>query len=290
MSRRFSGDGLPAYAAVAEDDLLLGEPMDFPDDPVDPRFTLDGAALDKDAKIDLSAYTEFMSSFAGEPLPELHPYPDRPGVRAGEEVPRGMRMWDSVRMGRATDSAGWIAARSRKNEPKKEKGFNVRVLGSWRLAFLLARLQHNLWEKRGASLKAWVASNREAAEKSKADAIAAARLEMKASQNTSKDDTEAVGQSAIVDAAAQPTSTPQKRRRRTSEGSSQKRARKEVQSAVAGASPKSLPAQQKASLLGPNALTGSVRLQQILAARQAQSAAAEQKGGLPQPPAPQQGQ
>jgi hypothetical protein len=60
-------------------------------------------------------------------------------------------MWDDVRAGsnaggKAKDGAGWVAVKSSTSR-KREKWFNIRTCGSWRLAFLLARLQRALWER-----------------------------------------------------------------------------------------------------------------------------------------------
>merc|ERR1740121_1224052 len=92
-----------------------------------PRLTLDGAVVDAKGKIDVGAYADLQSWYAGEPPPTRHPRPTCPGVRLGEEVARS----------------------ARKGEPKREKWFNIRTTGSWRLAFFLARLQRDIWERRG---------------------------------------------------------------------------------------------------------------------------------------------
>jgi len=118
----------------------------IPADPADPRLTLDGAILNSDGKINVEAYRDLMPAFAGEPQPDMHPYPERPGVRTGEAVAKGLRIWDDLRAGNAfNNGAGWIASRSTKVDGKKEKWFNIQTCGSWRMAFLLARLQRDLW-------------------------------------------------------------------------------------------------------------------------------------------------
>merc|ERR1719215_2519861 len=78
-----------------------------------------------------------------------------PGVRRGERIPKGLRVWDDIRAGNTDkDGAGWVAVRSASQlEKKKEKWFNIRSCGSWRMAFLLARLQRLSWDKRAEWLK-----------------------------------------------------------------------------------------------------------------------------------------
>lgn len=88
-----------------------------------------------------------MQHWADEPPPETHPDPMHPGVRKGEEASNGLRVWDSCNYpsGKAKDGAGWVAVKVslRGNRLKR---FNIRTCGSWRLAFLLARMQRDLWE------------------------------------------------------------------------------------------------------------------------------------------------
>merc|ERR1719270_3161101 len=96
------------------------------------------------------SYEDLQTYYAGEPPPNLHPHPSFPGMHRGEAVPKGMRIWDDLRAGcTEKNGAGWIASRSRKGEPKREKWFNIRTTGSWRLSFLLARLQLEIWDRRG---------------------------------------------------------------------------------------------------------------------------------------------
>mmetsp|Transcript_51906 Transcript_51906/g.161048 ORF Transcript_51906/g.161048 Transcript_51906/m.161048 type:complete len:265 (+) Transcript_51906:46-840(+) len=125
----------------------------IPADPDDPRLQISGAKCTGDGKIDMDAYEDLKACYKGEPHPDKHPDLAHPGVREGEVVPKGLRIWDDVAAGcQGKDGAGWIAMYSSKMTGKTEKWFNIRTCGSWRLAFLLARLQRALWEQRGASV------------------------------------------------------------------------------------------------------------------------------------------
>lgn len=120
----------------------------IPADPADPRLTVDGAVVCADGKIDIEAYEDIMACWAAEPPPDNHPDPLHPGVRPGEEIPKGLRMWDDVRAGcTGKDGAGWIAVKTSVRLGKKEKWFNIRTCRSWRLAFLFAKIQRSLWER-----------------------------------------------------------------------------------------------------------------------------------------------
>lgn len=147
----------PVAAAVAEQ--LAGR---FPADPVDPRLTLEGAIFGPDGKLDVGSYEDLLSHFAGEVPPAQHPDPKYPGLRRGELLPKGMRIWDDVRAGAETNAgAGWIASRSPGggDDKRREKWFNIRTCGSWRMAFLLARLQRQHWDSRAAWLTAPVGAD-----------------------------------------------------------------------------------------------------------------------------------
>jgi len=142
----------PVAAAVAEQ--LAGR---FPADPVDPRLTLEGAIFGPDGKLDVGSYEELLAHFAGEVPPAQHPDPKHPGLRRGEQLPKGLRIWDDVRAGAETNAgAGWIASRSPGggDDKRREKWFNIRTCGSWRMAFLLARLQRQQWDSRASWLAA----------------------------------------------------------------------------------------------------------------------------------------
>lgn len=84
-----------------------------------------------------------------------------PGMRLGEEKPSGLTTWDDTRSGRkalgdADWGAGWKASHpnpaaetdSNGLKTKKARWFNIRMWGSWRYAFLLAKLQREVWQSR----------------------------------------------------------------------------------------------------------------------------------------------
>lgn len=137
-----------------------GAVLQIPIDPEDERLTYKGVVLDFNGKVQISAYADLMPRFAGEPPPDQHPDPTHPGVRVDEQIPNGLRIWDDVRAGATDkDGAGWIAHhKADGGDRKKEKWFNIRACGSWRLAFLLARLQRIYWDERAASLNASTAA------------------------------------------------------------------------------------------------------------------------------------
>lgn len=133
---------VPAQAAASTFDED-GAPLGFiPEDPKDIRLTVSGAVCGADGKVDIEAYEDIMQCWAGEPPPKNHPDPIHPGVRPGEEVPKGLRVWQGGTGGKAKDSAGWVAATECGGKTKR---FNIRTCGSWRLAFLLARIQRAMW-------------------------------------------------------------------------------------------------------------------------------------------------
>lgn len=241
----------PVKATARQDeDELFKELAALPEDPKDARLTVSGAVVGKDGKVDVAAYEDLQSAYAGEPPPSSHPYPDHPGVKSGEEIPQGLRIWDDLRAGHATkDGAGWIAKSTKKGDGQKEKWFNIRTCGSWRLAFLLARLQRQLWE---------------AGKASSAASTAAAAGEEKAATDKAAD-TPPRKRPAPAPTPTGKATTARKQARRTAE---------------AGKAP--APAEKAP----PPAFAGSARFAEIMAARKAQEeAAAAKAAGSAAPPA-----
>jgi len=261
MVKRSLPNSVKVAKAAAAEDALLETRAELPADPEDARLTIDGAVVDANLKLNVAAYEDLLSWYAGEPSPDKHPHPTFPGVRAGEAVPKGMRVWDDLRAGATTkDGAGWIAARSaRKGEPKREKWFNMRTTGSWRLAFVLARLQRDIWERRGGpgfnQQAAAAASSTTGSQAPAAVDDGEDELEVKPPTEGDEVITPQKAPRPATTAAASPAA-PSGRKRR----------------APAAVKPQQPP--QKKTTIGADALAGSVRLQQILAARKAQEEAA----------------
>merc|ERR1712039_266728 len=132
------------------------------------------------------------------------------------------------------DGAGWAAVRPKtQHEGKAEKWFNIRICGSWRLAFLLARLQRAHWDERAKWLSKPIVSGSATSEVIPTGSDSAA------------------------------TNTPQKRKSETSaEVSTARKAPRKLQQELEKEKPK--------QLIDTAMIQGSERLQQILAARKKQ--------------------
>jgi len=124
--------------------------LDFPPDPNDSRFTVEGAVLGDNGKIKVSAYKDqdLMDIFANEPPIQQHPDPQRPGLRLSEledayihEIQNSLRSWNDKK------GRGWIARRQRPGGKTESAWISAANLGSWRLALLLARLQVMVWQE-----------------------------------------------------------------------------------------------------------------------------------------------
>jgi len=108
--------------------------------PEDQRLNLAGAVRDPLGKLEVGKYMDLKAHFAGEAARAQHPDPKRPGVKADEfdSVEGLLRNWSDPR------GQGWIA--SHPTLSSKTKWFSVSKCGTWRLAFLLARLQRDCWQ------------------------------------------------------------------------------------------------------------------------------------------------
>jgi len=211
-----------------------------------------------DGKLDVGAYSDLMSHFEGEPAPDKHPFPDHPGLRRGERLPKGLRLWDDLRAGSSKDGAGWIAVRQKTDyERKTEKWFNIRQCGSWRMAFLLARLQRMYWDDHAA----WLAQP--------GNSTPSAAAPDKASPSAADEGLEAA-------AAALPVKRPPMKSAGNKDGAAPKKAaRTDSQTAPAKTTPSRAPSdapqqpQEKTPRITADVVAGSVRMMQILAARKA---------------------
>mmetsp|Transcript_54203 Transcript_54203/g.117134 ORF Transcript_54203/g.117134 Transcript_54203/m.117134 type:complete len:325 (-) Transcript_54203:138-1112(-) len=124
--------------------------MVFPAIPDDARLRSESAECDETGSLRDTAYQPLIKHFKGEPPQQQHPDPYNPGVAPDEVVPVGVRLWQDENTCSTRGGAGWIAtgfpAEGQTKGP--ERWFNVRTWGSFRLAFLLARLQRKVWERR----------------------------------------------------------------------------------------------------------------------------------------------
>jgi len=140
----------------APEQLALVPVRDALDIERDREFAPGGAITDLDGNVQFLYYKAFIQAFKDKEIALADPaaptgFKALPGMRTGEDRPCGLRLWDDTRGRRAKAGtkakwgAGWIASVG----PKKSRWFNIRVWGSWRLAFVLARLQLEVWKARG---------------------------------------------------------------------------------------------------------------------------------------------
>jgi len=129
----------------------------------DPALKPESAVCDANGNIMNKYYKGFIQAFKDTEKKRLDPAAPTglkcPGVRKGESVPDGLRVWDDTKKARGCKSrvsdldeqfwgAGWIAYPPSK---KGSKWFNIKIWGSWRLAFVLARLQYQVWQQKHAA-------------------------------------------------------------------------------------------------------------------------------------------
>lgn len=132
----------------------------FPPDPQDSRLTVEGAVCYRDGRLLFDAYTDLRRFFAYESKVDSHPDPNRPGARPGEEADlHDLVVWNNSyartanHHGDPTCGSGWITYHPTEHTlvgERMSKPFNIQTWGSWRLTFLLARLQRDVWSRRGA--------------------------------------------------------------------------------------------------------------------------------------------
>jgi hypothetical protein len=162
----------PAADAAAAAELLRRSVYELENDP---SLKPEGAICDEKGLLLRSYYKKFREAFKDKErrCTELKTgtVNRRPGMRNGEEWPTGLRFWDDTMDGSKTKrtykkkstgettqawGAGWVAANPfprKKREgdaeslPSTPAGswFNISVWETWRLAFVLARLQREVW-------------------------------------------------------------------------------------------------------------------------------------------------
>ena len=114
----------------------------LPAEPDEPRMTVKGAILvvNSGGKLDVNGYMILKHLFADTVPREQHPVPSKPGVKEDEqEQTENLRWWSDAK------GEGWIAKGPNMGTRTKDKWFNAHKCGSWRLAFLLAKLQRDIW-------------------------------------------------------------------------------------------------------------------------------------------------
>lgn len=269
-------EAMEPVLAVARDSEVVESQRTLPDDPLDVRLTLEGAVVGKDGRINTAAYEDLHCWYAGEPSPDKHPLPEHPGVRRIEEVPKGLRIWDNTDISASVQTkkkpgAGWMVVvdMTKKNGRRQEtqKWFNIQACGSWRLAFLLAKLQRDLWEHRGVARRGERAPRQRAAMSAAVAAAAGdgpsggAIIAVEATKAASvRDDSQEAEHSAEV-------VTPRRESNRLPSMPASSRKRRAEQWAETPPASMPQPLKKTKSSLDLNSLSASVRLQQVLAAR-----------------------
>lgn len=134
---------------------------EWPPDPQEERMTVAGAICDAQSRLQLSAYTDLRKWFQGEPSEMRHPDSSKPGLRQ-EELAGGTAAvsLDGLQNWSDDKGAGWRTMRKAvagKNKTES-RWFGANSWGSWRMAFLLARLQHQVWQRAAQAPEAPVAA------------------------------------------------------------------------------------------------------------------------------------
>lgn len=129
----------------------------------DPVLKPESAVCDEHGSLMRSYYKRFVAAFKEKERSHADPAAPtgqgrnrHPGRREGEALPEGLRVWDDTRgsrggRGSGADhwGAGWVAMHPyRTNGKLTARWFNVKIWGSWRLAFILSRLQRATWSAR----------------------------------------------------------------------------------------------------------------------------------------------
>lgn len=136
-------------------------PIDIFEVESDPVFTVHGAICDERGMLSTKFYRTFIQAFkeleqargvdVAAPKCEVK---RPPGIRRGETSVHGLSTWDDTANGRKSANgrwgAGWKASHTQPelDDAPKSVWFNVRIWGSWRFAFVLARLQRQVWCER----------------------------------------------------------------------------------------------------------------------------------------------
>jgi len=133
-------------------------PIDIFEVESDPVFTVHGAICDEKGMLSTKFYRTFIQAFREleqtRAIDVAAPRCDvkrPPGMRRDDTPVPGLSSWDDTASGRKSANgrwgAGWKAAHTQPEleDTPKSVWFNVRVWGSWRFVFVLARLQRQVW-------------------------------------------------------------------------------------------------------------------------------------------------
>jgi len=103
-----------------------------------PELTVEHAVFDSQGNLSNTHYTRFIEDFKEIMADDvqLPACTSSWGVLPGEEKPSNLRVWHDKK------GAGWCV-----QGLNRSRWFSKKKWGSWRLAFLLARLQHKVWSK-----------------------------------------------------------------------------------------------------------------------------------------------
>jgi len=105
----------------------------------DASLSLGGAVVDVRGNLDKEHYKHFIPAFKEADKAASRKNTKYRGMRPGESKPDGLRPWLDPR-----GAGGWIAPATSGNG-RRSRWFNMKVWGSWRFSFLLARLQAAVW-------------------------------------------------------------------------------------------------------------------------------------------------
>jgi len=156
----------PAADAAAEAELIGRSVFELERDPA---LQIEGAVCDEKGMLLRSFYKKFIPAFKDKERSCLELTTGtvnlRPGMRKGEEWPDALRVWDDTRRGKTTRQfkvklsgktqtqewgAGWIADHPFcQSKGQGSRWFNVKTWNTWRLVFIMARLQRAVWMAKG---------------------------------------------------------------------------------------------------------------------------------------------
>lgn len=157
------GRGRPSKHVKREEgcDVVPVPPIDIFEVEADPVFTVAGAICDERGMLSTKFYRTFVQAFKeleqARAIDVAAPRCDvkrPPGMRRDDSPVQGLSTWDDTANGRKSSSgrwgAGWKASHTQPEleDAPKSVWFNIRMWGSWRFAFVLARLQRQVWMAR----------------------------------------------------------------------------------------------------------------------------------------------